>query len=206
MLKAAAGRTNVRPPIELSCGMNCKLAAITIGAPAPLNGKVQLSPYDRRWPEQFADQSELVRVALGDLALDVQHVGSTSVPGLSAKPLIDMLLVVADSADESAYVSQLEAAGFCLRIREPDWFEHRMLRGNGPTVNLHVFSSGCPEIARMLAFRDHLRKSTSDRALYEATKRALASRDWKFTQDYADAKSEVIEAILARALPTTQPS
>ena len=185
--------------------MSRNLSAITIGAPAPLNGMIQLAPYDCRWPEQFAAQAARVRAALGGLALDVQHVGSTSVPGLSAKPVIDMLLVVADSADEAAYVPALEEMGFVLRIREPDWFEHRMLRSLDPQVNLHVFTFGCDEIYRMLAFRDHLRNDDGDRALYESIKHALASREWQFTQDYADAKTEVIVAILKRAPATSKP-
>ncbi len=184
--------------------MSRNLSAITIGAPAPLNGKIHLAPYDRRWPEQFATRAARVCAALGGLALDVQHVGSTSVPGLSAKPVIDMLLAVADSADEATYVPALEAAGFGLRIREPDWFEHRMLRGLDPQLNLHAFTLGCDEIHRMLAFRDHLRNDDGDRAHYESTKHALASRDWEFIQDYADAKTEVIVAILKRALATSQ--
>ena len=184
--------------------MSRNLSAVTIGAPSPLNGKIQLAPYDRVWPEQFAGQAARVRAALGGLALDVQHVGSTSVPGLSAKPVIDMVLIVADSADEAAYVPALEATGFVLRIRETDWFEHRMLRSLDPQVNLHVFTFDCDEIYRMLAFRDHLRNDDGDRALYESTKHALASRDWQFTQDYADAKTEVIVAILKRALTTSR--
>ena len=89
--------------------------------------------------------------------LRLEHVGSTSIPGLAAKPIIDIVLVVADSADEAAYVPALEAAGYVLRIREPGWFEHRVLNGPDTKVNLHVFSDGCPEIGRMLAFRDRLR-------------------------------------------------
>ena len=180
--------------------MTRDLTAITIGPPTPLNGKIALEAYDTAWPALYRGQAARVRGALGERALDVQHVGSTSIPGLSAKPIIDMLLIVADSADEAVYVPALEGAGYILRIREPDWFEHRMLRGAPPAVNLHVFSRGCPEIHRMLAFRDHLRRDAADRALYESAKRELAARDWAFTQDYADAKTAVVEAILARTL------
>ena len=93
----------------------------------------------------------------------------------------------------------LEAEGYTLRIREPDWFEHRMLRKADPSVNLHVFSADCPEIDRMLAFRDHLRADAADRELYERTKRDLAAREWVYVQDYADAKTEAVEEIVARA-------
>jgi GrpB-like predicted nucleotidyltransferase (UPF0157 family) len=131
--------------------------------------------------------------------LVLEHVGSTSVPGLAAKPRIDLLLVVADSADEAAYVPALEAARYGLRIREPDWYEHRMFTGPDTAVNLHVFSSECPEIDRMVLFRDWLRGNEPDRHLYECTKRELARRTWVYVQQYADAKSTVVEEIIARA-------
>ena len=121
-------------------------------------------------------------------------------PGLAAKPIIDIELAVADSADEPAYVPDLEAGGYVLRGREPDWFEHRLFKGTDPAVNLHVFSVGSPEIDRTLAFRDRLRTDEDDRRLYEATKRELAARDWVYVQDYADAKDEIVAAILGRAM------
>ena len=120
-------------------------------------------------------------------------------PGLAAKPRIDVLLVVPDSANESTYVPALEAVGYVLRIREPDWYEHRVFKGPDTEVNLHVFTQGCIEIDRMLRFRDWLRSNDSDRELYERTKRELARRDWTYTQNYADAKSEVVEEIIGRA-------
>ena len=120
-------------------------------------------------------------------------------PGLAAKPIIDIVLVVADTTDEEAYVPALEAAGYVLRIREPDWYEHRMFRERETNVNLHVFSAGCEEIDRMLVFRNWLRENASDRELYERTKRELAEEKWKFGQNYADAKTAVVEEIVARA-------
>ena len=135
---------------------------------------------------------------LAAAALRIEHVGSTSVPGLAAKPIIDILLVVANSALETEYVPALEAAGFELRIREPGWHQHRMFQVPQRNVNLHVFSTGCTEIERMLAFRDWLRSNASDRELYAGTKRALAQQDWKYTQNYADAKTAVIDEIISR--------
>ena len=131
--------------------------------------------------------------------LRIEHAGSTSVPGLAAKPVIDVILAVADSADEDAYAPSLESAGYLLRIREPGWYEHRMFQGPDTETNLHVFSSGCPEIARMLAFRDWLRGNAGDRDVYARTKLALAEKEWNDVQDYANAKTAVIEEILARA-------
>ena len=111
-----------------------------------------------------------------------------------------MLLVVADSADEPAYVPRWRPAGYRLRIREPEWHEHRLFKGPDTDVNLHTFSAGSPEIDRMLAFRDRLRTHDDERERYLATKRELAARHWVFVQDYADAKGEVVEGIIARAL------
>jgi GrpB-like predicted nucleotidyltransferase (UPF0157 family) len=110
-----------------------------------------------------------------------------------------MLLVVTDSADEDTYVPALEAAGYLLRVRETNWYEHRMLKGPDTEINLHVFSSGCPEIDRILMFRDWLRSNAADRDLYARVKLALAQREWKYAQNYADAKTVVIEEIIARA-------
>jgi GrpB-like predicted nucleotidyltransferase (UPF0157 family) len=176
-----------------------ELRAVTIGELRPLQQKIVLAEYDRGWPDEFADAAARICVALGDRALRLEHVGSTSVPGLAAKPIIDVVLVVADSSDEPSYVPELEADGYVLRIREPEWFEHRMLKKPSPDINLHVFSEGCTEVDRMLLFRDWLRHDESDRALYERTKRELATRDWQYLQDYADAKSAVVQEIMARA-------
>ena len=173
---------------------------MVVGELKPLAGPVRLVDYDPEWPRLFRREAARIRAALGERALRIEHAGSTSVPGLAAKPIIDIVLVVADSADEQAYVPALEGSGYVLRIREPDWFEHRVFKGSDTNVNLHVFSSGCEEVERMLCFRDRLRASASDRDLYERTKRELAHRTWKYVQNYADAKSAVVAEILARAL------
>jgi GrpB-like predicted nucleotidyltransferase (UPF0157 family) len=137
---------------------------------------------------------------LGHRTLQLEHTGSTSVPGLVAKPVIDMLLVVSDSADENSYVPALEASGYLLRIREPEWHEHRMFKGPDADINLHVFSHGCPEIDRILLFRNWLRRNAADRDLYARTKLALAGREWQDVEQYAEAKTEVIEGILRGAV------
>jgi GrpB-like predicted nucleotidyltransferase (UPF0157 family) len=180
-----------------------RIRAATIGEPQRLDGPIDLRAYDESWPQLYAVEATRVRAALGDRVLRLEHVGSTSVPGLPAKPIIDMLLVVEESAREDAYVPPMEAAGYVLRIREPGWYEHRLFKGPDTNINLHVFSAGCVEIERMLGFRDHLRSSDTDRTLYADTKRELASRHWKYVQEYADAKTDVVEAIIARAAPGT---
>jgi GrpB-like predicted nucleotidyltransferase (UPF0157 family) len=177
-----------------------QLRAITIGERRPHNAPIELVEYNADWPAIFAREAIGIRAALGQQVLMLEHVGSTSVPGLAAKPVIDMLLIVADSADEGAYVPAIEAAGYILRIREPDWHQHRLFKGTDAEINLHVFSCGCHEIERMLKFRDWLRVNDSDRELYERTKRKLARQTWKHVQNYADAKTQVIEQIMSRAL------
>jgi GrpB-like predicted nucleotidyltransferase (UPF0157 family) len=177
-----------------------ELQSVTVGELIPHDAPIVLAPYDPEWPRLFAREAERIRAVLGDRALRVEHVGSTSVPGLTAKPIIDIVLVVSDSGDEPSYVPALEAAGYVLRIREPDWFEHRLLKGPDTDVNLHVFSVGAAETDRMVRFRDRLRASDSDRDLYARTKRELARRRWRHVQHYADAKTAVVQEIMTRAM------
>ncbi|MFW5471834.1 GrpB family protein [Knoellia sp. CPCC 206450] len=175
------------------------------GRPAPWSVPVVLHEPHPEWPRLFEADAALIRGALGERALGVDHVGSTSVPGLPAKPVIDILLQVADPADEDAYVPALVALGYWLQIREPEWLEHRVLyqrteRGCPHDVNVHVLApdTGQEEVARLLGFRDWLRSHPEDRDAYAAEKRRLAARSWRYVQDYADAKSAVVESILAK--------
>lgn len=174
--------------------------AHTPGEIEPVSGRIRIVDYNPQWPEIFRREAGRIGAVLGHRALRIEHTGSTSVPGLAAKPVIDMLLVVADSADEAAYLPALESIGYVLRIREADWHEHRMLNPKDAEANLHVLSSGCPEIDRILLFRDWLRTNSADRDLYARTKLALAQQEWKYVQNYADAKTAVVEEILGRAL------
>lgn len=164
-----------------------------------MSGPIELRDYDACWPERYAEHAARVRTALGERAVRLEHVGSTSVPGLLAKPIIDIVLEVRDSGDEAAYVGDLQASGYVLRIREPNWFQHRLFKTAGQDVNLHVFSVGCSETARMVRFRDWLRSNAADRELYAAAKRELAAHDWKYMQQYADAKTDVVAQIMSRA-------
>jgi GrpB-like predicted nucleotidyltransferase (UPF0157 family) len=163
-------------------------------------GRISIVDYDPHWPELFLREAGRIRAALGPRVLGLEHTGSTSVPGLAAKPIIDMTLAVARSADEAAYVPALEGAGYVLRIREPEWHEHRMFKGPDTDVNLHVFPSGCGEIARILLFRDWLRAHAADRDLYARTTLALSRQKWKTVDDYARAKTAVITAVTQEIL------
>ena len=176
-----------------------QLRLSVVGELKPHDAPITLVEYDPAWPKIFVPEATRIKAALGERAIVVEHVGSTSVPGLIAKPIIDILLVVADSADEPSYVPALEAAGYVLRIREPDWHQHRLFKGPDTNINLHVFTQGSEEIQRTLLLRDWLRTNEADRELYARTKRSLARRKWKYVQNYADAKSEVVKAILESA-------
>jgi GrpB-like predicted nucleotidyltransferase (UPF0157 family) len=175
------------------------LQAITIEKVIPHNGPITLAEYNPSWPALFAREAARIRAVLGDAAVRVEHVGSSSVPGLAAKPVIDILLAVPDSAGEQAYAPALEAAGYVLRIREPDWFEHRLFTGPDTAINLHVFTVGAAEIDRMLLFRDRLRANDADRDAYLQVKRDLARRTWRHVQHYADSKTAIVQQIMARA-------
>src|SRR6266704_3043268 len=177
-----------------------RIRRVTVGlTPKQVSGKVVLVEYDPSWPVLFIRENKRIKSALGAKAISIEHVGSTSVPGLPAKPIVDILLVVDSSADEKSYLPVLEAAGYVLRIREPDWHEHRMFKGPDTNINLHVLSKGDQEIKRTLTFRDWLRENPDDRDFYLRTKRELAQKDWDYVQNYADAKSKVVESIIARA-------
>jgi GrpB-like predicted nucleotidyltransferase (UPF0157 family) len=178
-----------------------EILAAAVGEIHPHAATIQLAGYDPEWPDLFEREATRIRSALDERALRVEHVGSTSVPGLAAKPLIDIALVVADSSDEGSYAPSLEAAGYRLTIREPDWYEHRVFKGPDTNVNVHTFSDGCLEVDRMVGFRNWLRTHDDDRELYERTKRELAAQEWRYVQNYADAKSAVVAEIMTRALP-----
>ncbi len=155
--------------------------------------------YDPAWPGRFRRQEERIRAALGEAAPVVEHIGSTAVPGLAAKPIIDVLLVVGDSSDEPSYLPAMEEAGYVLRVRERDFHEHRMFRTVEKDVHVHVFSPGSPEVERYLLLRDRLRSNNEDRELYARTKRELANETWTTMNHYAEAKTGVVEGIIARA-------
>ena len=161
--------------------------------------EIVIVDYDPRWAGKFQRHAAIVSEVLGAKALGIEHVGSTSVPGLAAKPIIDIDVLVEDSSDEGAYLPALVSAGYVLRVREPDWHQHRMFRTPELDVHVHIFSTGCVEVARHLAFRDHLRNHAEDRMRYEALKRRLAKEDWADMNAYANAKSELVEEILMRA-------
>ncbi|HEY6398127.1 MAG TPA: GrpB family protein [Solirubrobacteraceae bacterium] len=167
---------------------------VLIGGPE--RRAIVIAAYDPDWPAQFAAHRDRVHRALGPLTIRIEHIGSSAVPGLAAKPVIDVLVTVADPDDESVIVPAMTSAGYHLRVRETG---HRMFRTPNRDAHLHVWGDSDPEVSRYLRFRDRLRASVKDRRAYEQLKRDLSAREWQDTNQYADAKSVLIEQILMRA-------
>jgi len=152
---------------------------------------------DPGWAERYeAEAARIVGSLPADLVTRIDHVGSTAVAGLAAKPIVDIQLSVSDVEDEPRYLPALTDAGYLLRVREPG---HRMVRTPGLDVQVHICPAGSGWERRHLLFRDWLRQDAADRAAYEALKRDLASRDWPDMNAYADAKTALIAEIMARA-------
>jgi len=165
--------------------------------PAEQVRQIEIVDPDAAWPEIFEVLRSRIVGALGDRVLAIEHIGSTSVPGLAAKPIIDIDLTVADTDDEGAFVPALEALGFVLRVREPWWLGHRCLVSAEPAANLHVWPPDSPEAARHRIFRDWLRADEADRQRYAAVKREVAADG--LMSEYNARKQGVIREIYARA-------
>ena len=177
-----------------------QVEAAFVGGMPKLTSKLNVVDYNPEWPQWYEREAARLRALLGDRIRALDHIGSTSVPGLAAKPTIDIDLSLDDSADEAAYVPILEAAGYRLTIREPDWHEHRLFRVPDTDINLHVWTVGSPEAKRHLIFRDRLRENEADRRAYEAHKRAIVEREYAYVFQYNNDKAELLREILARAL------
>lgn len=163
------------------------------------NSTIHLEEYNPQWEELFLKEKKRIKSILQNQALMIEHIGSTSVRDLLAKPIIDILLVVEDAGVET-YVKPLVNAGYTLRIKEPDFENHHMFKGPDTDINLHVFSKGSKEIDKYIIFRDYLRTHKEARELYANTKKELSKKIWKYVQNYADAKSDVVSQIMEQAL------
>ncbi|GFF45919.1 UPF0157 protein BH1888 [Aspergillus udagawae] len=163
---------------------------------------IEIVDYDPSWPTAFASIAERIKSALGPKALTVNHVGSTSVPGLPAKAIIDVDLVVPDPTAEDDYVPALQAAGFQFLFREPNWYQHRFFWLAEPYANLHVFGPGATELSRHQQFREWLIAHPEDRELYVRAKRDAAKQsreNGESVQEYNFRKENAIEEIMVRA-------
>jgi GrpB-like predicted nucleotidyltransferase (UPF0157 family) len=169
--------------------------AVFIGGPEKRD--IVIEEYDPAWAARFEQVQASLNEALGQKALRIEHFGSTAVPGLGAKGIIDVLVGVEDVDEEAAYGPELEAHGFALRVRQPG---HRMYRTAEHDVHAHIYTDDSEAARIRLLFRDWLRHDDADRRLYEETKRELARQEWEATNDYSDAKGDVVAEILTRAL------
>ncbi|WP_210915068.1 GrpB family protein [Micromonospora sp. U21] len=175
-----------------------QVGAGLVGEPPRTWQSVVIEDYDPAWVNRFCAAHSVLTDALGGLVIGVEHVGSTSVPGLAAKPIIDIDLLIEDTTDESRYLPALERLGYRLVLREPWWHGHRMLVSPGEDVNLHVWPQNAPEPVRHRLFRDWLRSHPDDRERYATTKRRLARDTAQRPSDYSLAKNDVIDEIYAR--------
>ncbi len=166
---------------------------ILVGGPESV--PIMIAAYDPRWPERYRFERDRISQALGPSALLIEHIGSTSVPGLGAKPIVDILVAVVDPDDDAQHRGALERAGYVLRVIESG---HRMYRTATRDVHVHLWAHESDDVERHLAFRDVLRSSAEARTIYERVKRDLARRGWTDSNDYAGAKADVI-ALLTQA-------
>ena len=155
--------------------------------------EVVIAEYCAEWVARFDIERAKIAAALPH-AVAIEHVGSTSVPGLGAKPIVDIQVEV-DGLNETRDIPPLESAGYVLRVREPN---HLMVRTPELDVHVHLWAES-EDLDRHLLFRDWLRENADDRAKYEAVKRELATRTWLDMNEYAYAKSDVIIDITSRA-------
>ncbi|MDW5596621.1 GrpB family protein [Conexibacter stalactiti] len=160
--------------------------------------EIVLLPHDPAWAARAEQLIAQVRAAFDGIAVRPAHVGSTAVPGLAAKPIVDLQAATTTppGGEEARLTAALAPLGFELRVREPD---HLMYRTPARDVHLHLWEAGSEHERRHLLFRDHLRADAADRERYAAVKRELAARDWDDMNDYAQAKDAVIAEITARA-------
>lgn len=162
----------------------------------PEHREIQLVPYDPSWPEKFKSEQQKITTALGARALRVDHIGSTSIRGLIAKPIIDIQLSVDDPDNEGEYLPELEQQGYVLRLRQKG---HRMVRTPELDFQVHICKTGSDWERRHLLFRDWLRHDKDDRRAYADLKERLAKQDWETMNHYADAKGKVIRELTKRA-------
>jgi GrpB-like predicted nucleotidyltransferase (UPF0157 family) len=179
-----------------------QMAAALVGEPPAKWQSIVIEDYDPAWVDRFAAASALLNEVLGGLIVTIEHVGSTAVPGLAAKPIIDIDLLIQDTSEESRYIPALERLGYRLVLREPWWHGHRMLVSPAEDVNLHVWPQLAPEPIRHRLFRDWLRSHPEDRDLYATAKRRLARDTAHQPSDYSLAKNDVIDGIYTRIFAT----
>jgi len=172
---------------------------------------LEITPYDPKWPIAFAAERDRIAAGLGALALRIDHNGSTSVPGLAAKPIIDIQISVPSLQPIEAYAIRLTQLGY-VHVPHPDDafcpFFHRPAAWPH-THHVHVVQTGGAEERRTLAFRDYLREHPVAARRYEELKRELASQhcaaEFSSRQAYADAKTSFVDSVKERAVAEGYP-
>lgn len=165
---------------------------------------IVLAPYDPSWPSQFAAARAEMLAACKGLMLDVHHVGSTSIAGTIAKPIIDMMPVLARHEDGLACIAPMAALGYVYRGERGIAGRHLFVRGDPRSHNVHAFARDHPEVERHLLFRDYLRAHPDERAAYERLKRDLALKFAHDRQAYAEAKTPFCDRIVRLARASAQ--
>jgi len=165
-----------------------------------LGGDLELVPYDPAWPARFEALRDKLALALGPVALRIDHIGSTAVPSLAAKAVIDIQVIVSNQADDASYMPGLESTGLGLRYRDPaaSWSFFRPMRPPR-THHVHVTSAGSPRERAQLLFVDYLRYDAGARDAYAALKYELAATHANDRVAYTDAKTEFVTAVLEDA-------
>jgi GrpB-like predicted nucleotidyltransferase (UPF0157 family) len=158
--------------------------------------RVRLVDWDPGWPARYEREATRIREALGQTAVRVEHVGSTAVPGLAAKPVIDIQISVPSFEPFEAYATRLAALGYEGRpdASEPGHRFFLLVRGEERVAHVHVCEAGGEWERRHLAFRDALRADPDLRTRYEAEKRRLAALYPEDSLAYAEAKTPWIRA------------
>lgn len=200
------GLTAATLPVEQRHALGRRAMAVlwpghvaTAGSARPPSELIELVDYDPSWPVRFSQWQQRIVDALGSVACSVEHVGSTSVPGLVAKPIVDIQVSVRDLEDEDAYVTALAQIGLQLRTRDEYHRYFRPFPDRPRDVHVHVCGVDSQWAQDHLLFRDYLRTHPDACAAYLAAKRAAVA-DWADdSYGYTDAKSAVVNRILARA-------
>jgi GrpB-like predicted nucleotidyltransferase (UPF0157 family) len=191
-------------PKDITSFYNHDEALVQRIAHRPVKNPVLLVDPDPTWPQHFTRLKSLIQSVLGSKALAITHVGSTSIPNMPAKPVIDVDLTVEDILDEKSYVAPLESVGFLFLQRCPEWYEHRFFGCSAPpiAVNLHVWGPECPESTRHVIFKEWLLKAEGEREVYARVKREAARdarREGEDVMGYNLRKEGVVREIYERA-------
>lgn len=163
------------------------------------NVRIEIVDYDARWPRQYEEERRRVAAALGATVKSIEHIGSTSVPGLSAKPIIDLLVTVAWLGPAGPYIGPLGSLGYTFFSVLGNMDRRTFGKGSPHTHHVHIVQHGGEEHMRPLIFRDYLRTHPEEARQYDALKRALAARFRNDRRAYNQGKTDFIRSIVAKA-------